>query len=244
MTNRRSIPGRARKSIARPRASYSLPISVAPRRFDETARILDRGDATILYNVGQFTFDGSFQTIQMDFNRRGGVNSPTPLNFVPGRTRPYYLYGNMNDLSWTYTFNTTYSFSPAASVFVEYAHEKYHKRMISRNRTPTSGTQTIETCGGCDTPNNDWESIARDIFDTYAGGLDLFISKRFWISPYYSLAAGKGNVFSRALGDPSVTSGPRTSSYSPAPQPQKTIHKPQHVSMKSRRYSNSRSQKT
>jgi hypothetical protein len=114
----------------------------------------------------------------------------------------------MNDLSWTYTFNSTYTLSPAASVFVEYAHEKYHKRMISRTRNPLSGTQTILTCGGCDTANNDWESIARDIFDTYAGGMDLFISKRLSISPYYSLAAGKGNVFSRALGDPSITSGP------------------------------------
>src|SRR5262249_6608587 len=129
------------------------------RRFDEAARILNRGDATLLYNVGPFTFDGGFQTIQMDFNRRGGQNSPTPLNFVPGRTRPYYLYGNINDLSWIYTFNTSYAFSPAASLFAEYTHETYHKRMISRNRTPTSGTQTILTCGGCDTANNDWESI-------------------------------------------------------------------------------------
>jgi len=64
------------------------------------------------------------------------------------------------------------------------------------------------TCSGCDTAHNDWESISPDIFDTYAGGVDLFISKRFWVSPYYSLSAGTGNVFSRALGDPSITSGP------------------------------------
>jgi hypothetical protein len=177
------------------------------RRFDEAARILDRGDLLLQYNLKQFTFDGSFQTIQSDFNRPGGTNSPVPLNFIAGRTRPYYLYGILNDLSWIYTFDTSYTFSPAASAFVEFAHEKYHKRMISRSRTPTSGTQTILTCSGCDTPNNDWESITRDVFNTYAAGFDFFIAKRLWFSPYYSLADGKGNVFSRALGDPTITSG-------------------------------------
>src|SRR5205823_1205844 len=63
-------------------------------------------------------------------------------------------------------------------------------------------------CSGCDTSNNDWESITRDIFNTYTAGLDFFLGKRFWFSPYYSLAAGKGNVFSRALGDPTITTGP------------------------------------
>jgi hypothetical protein len=162
----------------------------------------------IQYNLRQFTFDGSFQTIQSDFNRRGGTNSPTPLNFIAGTTWPYYLYGNMNDLSWIYTFDTSYTFSPAASVFVEYTHETYHERMVSRNRTPPSGTAAILTCSGCDTPNNDWESITRDIFNTYAAGFDFFLRKRLWFSPYYSLAAGNGNVFSRAVGDPTITTRP------------------------------------
>src|SRR5439155_12676294 len=38
------------------------------RRFDEAARILNRGDALVQYNLGQFTFTGTFQTIQSDFN--------------------------------------------------------------------------------------------------------------------------------------------------------------------------------
>ncbi len=178
------------------------------RRFDEAARILDRGDVMIEYNLRQFTFGGTFQTIQSNFNRRGGVNSATPLNFIAGTTRPYFLYGALNDLSWVYSFDTTYTFSPAVSAFVEYTRENYHKRMISRNRTPPSGTATILTCSGCDSANNDWESITRDIFDTYAGGFDFFLGRRFWFSPYYSLAAGKGNVLSRALGDPAITTGP------------------------------------
>jgi MtrB/PioB family decaheme-associated outer membrane protein len=196
------------------------------RRFDEAARILDRGDVMVQYNLRQFTFDASFQTIQNDFNRPGGTNSPTALNFIAGNTRPYYLYGNINDLSWIYTFDTSYTFSPAVSAFVEYARENYYKRMISRSRTPPSGTATILTCNGCDSPNNDWESTARDLFDTYAAGLDLFLGKRFWISPYYSLADGKGNVFSRALGNPTITSGPNqfvlTGTTAPEDYPQTT----------------------
>jgi hypothetical protein len=130
----------------------------------------------------------------------------------------------MNDLSWIYTFDTSYTFSPAASIFVEYARENYYKRMISRSRTPPTGTATILTCSGCDSANNDWESTARDVFDTYAVGLDFFLGKRFWFSPYYSLADGKGNVFSRALGDPTITSGPNqftlTGSSTPEDYPQ------------------------
>ena len=177
------------------------------RRFDEAARILNRGDVMLQYDLGRFSFGGTFQTIQSDFNRRGGSNSPVPLNFIAANTRPYFLYGAMNDLSWIYSYDTTYTFSPAISVFAEYTRENYYKRMISRNRTPTSGNATILTCGGCDTANNDWESTTRDFFDTFAGGLDIYLGSRFWFSPYYSLASGKGNVFSRALGDPTILSG-------------------------------------
>lgn len=177
------------------------------RRFDEAARILDRGDVLAQYDLRNWSFTGSFQTIQQDFNRSGGTNSPTPLNFVPGNTSPYYLYGALKDLSWIYSFDTSYAFSEAASAFVEYTHEDYHKRMISRSRTPASGTQTILTCNGCDTPNNDWESTYHDKFDTYAVGLDFFLAKRFWFSPYYSLASGLGRVVTRALGNPGITSG-------------------------------------
>src|SRR5262249_54656340 len=96
-------------------------------------------------------------------------------------------------------------------------------RMISRNRTPVTGS--ILACGGCDSANNDWESTTKDIFNTYTAGLDLFMHKRFWFSPYYSLAAGNGNVRSRALGDPTITSGPNqfvlTTTNMPQDYPQK-----------------------
>jgi MtrB/PioB family decaheme-associated outer membrane protein len=177
------------------------------RRFDEAARLLDRGEVLAQYDVGNFSLAGSFATTQNDFNRRGGVNSPTPLNFVAGTTSPYYLYGLLKDLSWVYSFDGSYALNPNVSLFAEYTREHYHTRMISRNRTPTSGTQTILTCAGCDSANNDWESVTRDAFDTYAAGFDFFFGKRIWFSPFYSLAAGKNNVLSRALGDPTITTG-------------------------------------
>jgi MtrB/PioB family decaheme-associated outer membrane protein len=180
------------------------------RRFDEAARVLDRADASVEYDVEKFSFDAGFQTIQSSSNRPGGTNSPTALNFLTGAaatTRPYYLYGALKDLSYIYTFDGTYTLSPAVSLFAEYTHERYYKRMISRNRSPLSGTQTILTCAGCDTANNDWESTYHDIFDTYAGGVDLFLGKKVYLTSYYSLSAGKDNVFSSALGDPSITTG-------------------------------------
>jgi hypothetical protein len=175
------------------------------RRFDEAARVFDRGELMLQYNVGQFSFGGDFQTTQNSFNQRGGTNSPVPLNFLPGVTSPYYLYGALNDVAYIYSYDVSYTFSPALSAFAEYNYERYYKRMISRNRTPVTGS--ILACGGCDSANNDWESTTKDIFNTYTAGLDLFLRKRFWFSPYYSLAAGTGNVRSRALGDPTITSG-------------------------------------
>jgi hypothetical protein len=177
------------------------------RRFDETARILDRGEVAVQWDFKNFTFAGTFTTVQNDYNQQGGVNSPVPLNFIPGTTSPYFLYGMLKDHSWIWSFDVTHGFNANVSWFAEFTRENYSTRMISRSRTPTSGAQTILTCTGCDTANNDWESTTADKFDTYAGGFDFLIGKRMWFSPYYSLAAGHGNVLSRALGNPGITSG-------------------------------------
>jgi len=184
------------------------------RRFDQAARLLDRADAWIQYSVDRFSISGNFQTIQQDYNRPLHVNSATPLNFLTGAaasTSPYYLYGALKDLSHIYTLDADYALANQVSLFVEYAHERYNKRMISRYRTPASGTSTSLNCGAgqaCDTPNNDWESAYHDLFDTYAAGIDLNAGNKLYLSTYYSLSAGKGNILSRALGDPTITSGP------------------------------------
>jgi len=105
--------------------------------------------------------------------------------------------------------------------------------MISRNRTPSSGTSTLVDCGtgnACDTPNNDWESVYRDIFHTYAAGIDLSPAKKVYLTAYYTLSDGTGNVTSRALGDPTITTGPNkftltgTSAAADYPQTTTRIH--------------------
>jgi MtrB/PioB family decaheme-associated outer membrane protein len=183
------------------------------RRFDEAARLLNRIDTLAQYTKDKFSISGSFQTVQNDFNRPLSVNSTTPLNFLTGAaatTAPYYLYGALKDISFIYTFDADYALSNEVSFFVEYTHERYHKRMISRNRAPGGAGNISLGCGtgqACDTANNDWESTYRDLFHTYAAGFDLNPGKKLYVSTYYSLSDGTGNVFSRALGDPTITSG-------------------------------------
>lgn len=186
------------------------------RRFDETKRILDRADLTLQYDFRNLSLSGGFQTIQNDMNHPGGINSVLPLNFLTGaaaRTEPYYAYGLLKDISFVWTGEATYTFSPEFSIFAEYTRENYYRRMISRYRVPTSGTQTIITCNGCDTANNDWESTYSDIFDTYAAGADLFLAKKFYLTTYYSLSAGKGRIPTRFLGDPAIVAPATTNRF-------------------------------
>lgn len=181
------------------------------RRFDEAGRILNRADAMLEYSIKNLTLSGSFQTIQADYNRSGGTNSATPLNFLTGSAAtagPYYLYGALNDLSYIYTLDANYALSPDISFFAEYTYERYHKRMVSRNRSPFATGAPFCSAGGCDSANNDWESLYRDLFDTYAAGFDFYFAKKAYFTPYYSLSAGKGNIYSRFLGDPDPTRFP------------------------------------
>jgi hypothetical protein len=177
------------------------------RRFDEAARLRNRGDALLQYSpTDKMTFSGFFGTVQDNYNRRD-TNSPVPLNFVPGNAAPYYLYGVQKDLSYNWGFDGDYSISPAVTLFAEYSHERYHKRMITRYRTPPPAGGTILTCAGCDSPNNDWESTAREPVDIYTAGADTYWRKKAYFTVYYSLSAGRANVDSHPLGDPTILSG-------------------------------------
>ena len=182
------------------------------RRFDEAARLRDRGDGFVEYSpTDKLTLSAFAGTLQDDYNRLGGTNSQNPLNFLTGSAAtvgPYFLYGMLKDISYNYGFDIDYAPLTDVSLFAEYSHERYHKRMISRNRTPPSTGQDILTCSGCDTPNNDWESVAREPVDIYTIGTDTHTGKKIYFTTYYSLSAGKGHVFSRPLGDPTITSGP------------------------------------
>jgi len=179
------------------------------RRFDEAVRLRDRADALLEYDVtDKITVTGFGGTLQDDYNRAGGTNSPTALNFLTGPAATvgnYYLYGLLKDISYNYGFDLDYAILPQVSFFAEYSHEKYHKRMITRYRTPVSSPATILTCNGCDSANNDWESVTREPVDIYTLGTDTHFWKKAFLSAYYTLSAGKGNVYSRPLGDPTLT---------------------------------------
>jgi hypothetical protein len=174
------------------------------RRFDEAHRIRNRADGLIEYSpLDKLSVSAFGGTVQDDYNQPGNTNSPTALNFLTGAnatTSPYYLYGILKDISYNYGFGLDYAISPEVSLFAEYSREHNYRRMISRNRTPTSGVQTILTCSGCDTANNDWESTTPEKVDIWTAGADTYIGKKIFFTTYYSLTAGLANTFSRFLG--------------------------------------------
>ncbi len=182
------------------------------RRFDEASRLRNRADGLIQYSpTDKLTLSAFGSTVQDNFNRPGGTNSPTPLNFLTGSAAtvgPYYLYGVLKDISYNYGFDADYALGTQVTLFAEYSRDNYHKRMITRNRNPVSAPVTILTCTGCDSANNDWESVAREPVHIYTVGVDTYFGKKAYFTTYYSLSAGKGNVFSRPLGDPTITTGP------------------------------------
>jgi len=183
------------------------------RRFDESARLRNRGDVLVEYSpTDRITLTAFAGTVQDNYNRPGGTNSPVPLNFLTGSAAtvgPYYLYGVLKDLSYNWGFDADYALSSQVSFFAEYSYERYHKRMITRYRTPpgSSPPQNILTCSGCDTANNDWESVAREPVHIYTIGTDTHFGRKIYFTTYYSLSAGIGHVFSHPLGDPTITSG-------------------------------------
>jgi len=184
------------------------------RRFDEAARIRNYADGMVQYSpIAKATLSAFAGTTQDNYNRPGGTNSPVPLNFLTGAaatTSPYYLYGILKDISYNYGANGDYAVSAQLSLFAEYSHEHYYRRLISRDRTPPSpATANISNCtNGCDTANNDWQSVTPETVDIWTAGADTYIGKKTYVTTYYSLAAATGNTLSRYLGNPAITTGP------------------------------------
>ena len=181
------------------------------RRFDEAARVRNRGDGLIQYSpLASLTLSAFGGTVQDNYNQPGGTNSPTALNFLTGAaatTSPYYLYGILKDISYNYGGSADYAVSAQMTMFAEYSHEHNYRRLISRDRSPTSGVQTILTCTGCDSANNDWESTTPEMVDVWTVGADTYVGKKAYFTTYYSLSAGRGNTLSRFLGNPAITTG-------------------------------------
>jgi hypothetical protein len=187
--------------------------SIFSRRFDEAARTRNRGDVEVDYDfTDRLSVSGFAGTLQDNYNHAGGVNSPTPLNFIAGTADPYYLYGMLKDLSYNAGFDADFVVTKSLSFFAEYSYERYYKSMVSRYRVPGSGaTPTPDDCStgtqGCDSANNDWGSTAVDHVQIFAVGWDAKLGKKASWNTYYTLPAAKGNVNSRPLGDPTITTG-------------------------------------
>jgi MtrB/PioB family decaheme-associated outer membrane protein len=174
------------------------------RRFDESHRVRNRGDAMVEYDISdRLSFSAFGGTTQDNYNQRGNTNSSTPLNFLTGAaatTSPYYVYGILKDISYNYGLDADFTLSSQVSLFAEYSREHNYRRMISRNRTPPDTGQDITTCAGCDTANNDWESTTPEKVDIWTAGADIHFGKKIFLSTYYSLTAGHSNTLSHFLG--------------------------------------------
>lgn len=183
------------------------------RRYDEAARLRNRGDVQVVYDAtDRLSFSAFAGTLQDDFNRRAGVNSPGALNFLAGTTPNYYLYGLLKDLSYNAGMDADFAVTNEVTFFAEYSYERYNRRMMSRYRVPGGATPLPMDCSAsgkaCDSANNDWESTARDRVHIVSFGTDMQAKKKFFFSTYYSLAGAIGNVYSRPVGDPTLTTGP------------------------------------
>jgi len=186
--------------------------SIFSRRFDEATRTRNRGDAELAYTpTDRLSVTGFAGTLQDNYNHRGGVNSATPLNFIPGTADPYYLYGVLKDLSYNAGFDGDFTVTNSLSLFAEYSWERYHKSMVSRYRVPGSSDTAPLDCStsgdACDSANNDWGSTANDNVHIFTVGWDAHLGKKTNFNAYYSLSAAKGHVDSHPLGDQTLLTG-------------------------------------
>ena len=171
------------------------------RRFDESARIRDRADAELEYSpLDALTFSASFGTTQDNYNVAANSVNGDPYAFLTGSAMPYYSYGLLKDIGYNYDLGVDWAATNRFSVFADYTREKYKTNMVSRQRNvnTVAGAELFDVAS--DTPGNDWTSANRDIVDTYSTGLDLFLSKRVYLTAFYNLSASEGYNRTAALG--------------------------------------------
>ncbi len=174
-----------------------LPLA---RRFDQAARVRDRADASVDYTpIDRLTLSASYWTLQDNYNVADNSATGSPYGFMGGSgVLPYYSYGLLKDIGFNYNFGVDYAATKNMSFFAEYTRENYNTRMVSRQRGMIPNTEILDPAS--DTPGNDWASRNHDVVDTYATGVDLYMSKKVYVTTYYSLSAGKGLNFTKALG--------------------------------------------
>lgn len=187
--------------------------SVFSRRFDEASRTRHNGNVELSYSpTERLTVGGFGGTLQDNFNRPGGTNSATALNFATTTANPYFLYGMLKSFSYNAGFDSDFAITDQVSWFAEYSWQRDYISMVSRYRVPGSTAPTPLDCSlsghGCDSANNDWGSTARDVIHVFSTGFDLHPAKKLTISSSYTLSAAVGKDNSRAFGDSTITTGP------------------------------------
>lgn len=154
----------------------------AARRFDESARLRDRVEASVeITPMDKFSFGATYGTTQDNYDR-------------PDATNPV-VYGLLKDIGYNYGVDFTYAPVAEFSMFGEYSRERYKTRMRSRQRS-------FPVTPANDLANNDWASSSNDRIDTYTTGFDVYLAKRkMTLTSYYSLSDARGSILNRALGD-------------------------------------------
>jgi MtrB/PioB family decaheme-associated outer membrane protein len=154
------------------------------RRFDESHRVRNRGDALIEYDLSdRLSFSAFGGTIQDDYNQRSHTNSSAALNFLTGAaaTTSRLSLRNPEDISYNYGLDADSRFHRKCRCLPSILAYNNTEDDLA-NRTPADTGLDIRRAG-YDTANNDWESTRRLTFDSGCGYI-------FWqedVSPtYYS----------------------------------------------------------
>ncbi len=157
----------------------AVPLPDGWRMFDEAARTRNKADALVEIDAtDRLSVTASFGTLQDRF----------------GDT----IYGVLGSRSLDSTVDASYLLGANLSLFGNYAYERYKSDQRSRQYSGPMGSAPVNS-----TPNNDWESYIRDGIHTVGAGISASgLRRKLNVDSFYSLSMAKGNIATRALGDP------------------------------------------
>ena len=104
----------------------------------------------------------------------------------------------LNNIGRNYGFDVNYALTPKVVLFAEYGREKNTGAILQGRGLNTPATCTPTGTGfvypsSCD-PINDLLTANKDVVNSYYGGADITVSKKFDLSLYYSLSLAQSFV--------------------------------------------------
>ena len=187
------------------------PSNLYARMPDQSTRVRNRGDVSLQWDATQkLSLSAFWGTLQDNYNQRNSVNSLVPLGdatysqVIVAGTKPtpiygpYYAYGLLNNIGRNYGFDVNYALTPKVVLFAEYGREKNTGAILQGRGLNTPATCTPTGTGfvypsSCD-PINDLLTANKDVVNSYYGGADITVSKKFDLSLYYSLSLAQSFV--------------------------------------------------